>query len=184
MTLNFSNARYYPDVAGGGVFVGSTAAAGVATPAAGGTAMTFGLWNTATNRNAVLLGFAAQYVSGTITVAGFTFSIVPQAGFAIATGGPISAFTAGTPTNALVGSGAASAMSFTPSAATIVAPTRFAFIGTGHEIATAGPGMNNGFVDLGGSMVITPGSAVFVTSTIAQTGVFALTLIWNEIASS
>lgn len=183
MTINFSNAKYYPDVIGGGVFIGSTAAAGTATPAAGGTAMTFGLWNTTTNRNAVLLGFAAQYVSGTITVAGFGLTIIPQAGLAIATGGPISAFTAGTPTNALIGSGQASAMSFTPSAATIVAGTRFDFFGTGHEIATAGPGMNNGFVDLNGSVVLTPGAAVFVTSTIAQTGVFAMSLIWNEIAT-
>lgn len=182
MAANFSSARYYADVNAGGVFIGSTAAAGVATPAAGGTAMTFGLWNTSPNLKAVLLGFAAQYVSGTITVAGFTFSIIPQAGSAIATGGPISAFTAGTPINALVGGGQASAMSFTPSAATIVAPTRFQFLGTGHEIATAGPGMNNGFVDLGGSLVLLPGAAVFVTSTIAQTGVFALSLLWNEIA--
>lgn len=183
MTANFSSARYYADVAAGGVFIGSTAAAGVTTPAAGGTAMTFGLWNTSPTKSAVLLGFAAQYVSGTITVAGFTLSIVPNAGFAIATGGPISAFTAGTPTNALVGSGQASSMAFTPSAATIVAATRFMFLGTGHEIATAGPGMNNGFVDIGGSVVLTPGSAAFVTSTIAQTGVFALSLLWNEIAT-
>ena len=184
MGINYSSGKYYPDVAAGGVFIGSTAAAGTTTPAAGGTAMTFGLWNTTTNRAAVLLGFAAQYVSGTITVAGFTLSIVPQASFAVATGGPISAFTAGTPVNALVGSGQASAMSFTPSAATIVASTRFLFLGTGHEIATAGPGMNNGFVDINGSVVLTPGAAVFVTSTIAQTGVYALSLLWNEISLS
>lgn len=182
MPANFSSARYYADVAAGGVFIGSTAAAGVATPAAGGTAMTFGLWNTSPNLKAVLLGFSAQYVSGTITVAGFGLSIVPQAGTAIATGGPISAFTGGTPVNALVGNGQASAMQFTPSAATIVAPTRFLFLGTGHEIATAGPGMNNSYVDLGGSVVLLPGAAAFVTSTIAQTGVFALSLLWNEIS--
>lgn len=181
---NYSNAIYYPDVAAGGVFIGSTAAAGVSTPAAGGTAMTFGLWNTTTNRNAVLLGFAAQYISGTITVAGFGLSIVPQAGFAIGTGAPISAFTAGTPTNALLGSGLASAMLFTPSAATIVAPTRFMYLGVGHEIATAGPGMNNGWRNLGGSVILSPGAAVFVTSNIAQTGVFALSLIWNEVSTS
>lgn len=184
MPANFSNARYYADVAAGGVFIGSTAAAGTATPAAGGTAMTFGLWNTSPTTRAVLLGFAAQYVSGTITVAGFGLSLIPQAGYAIATGGPISAFTNGTPTNALVGAGQASAMRFTPSAATVVAPTNFLFLGTGHEIATAGPGMNNGFVDLGGSVVLNPGAAAFVTSTIAQTGVFALTLVWNEISIS
>lgn len=182
MTINYSNAPYYPDVVGGGVFIGSTAAAGVAAPAVGGTAMTFGLWNTAPGLRAVLLGFAVQYVSGTITVAGFGLTIIPNAGFAIGTGAPISIFTAGTPTNALIGSGAASAMKFTPSAATIVAGTNFQFFGIGHEIATAGPGMNNGFVDLKGIPVLMPGSAVFVTSTIVNTGVFATTLIWNEIS--
>lgn len=184
MAANSSSARYYADVAAGGVFIGSTAAAGTATPAAGGTAMTFGLWNTSSNRSAVLLGFSAQYVSGTITVAGFGLSIVTGAGVAIATGGPISAFTAVAPNNALIGSGANSAMAFTPSAATIVAVSKFLFLGTGHEIATAGPGMNNGFIDIGGAVVLTPGSAAFVTSTIAQTGVFAMSLIWNEIAAS
>lgn len=186
MASNFSNAKYYPDVAAGGVFIGSTAAAGTALPAAGGTAMTFGLWNTSTNRNAVLLGFSASYVSGTITVAGFGLTIIPQAGLAIATAAPISAFTNGTPTNALVGSGAAasSAMRFTPSAATIVAGTNFFFTGIGHEIATAGPGMNTGFIDLNGLTVLAPGAAAFVTTTLAQTGVFAMSLIWNEIATS
>ncbi len=184
MTINFSSAKYYPDVAAGGVFIGSTAAAGTALPAAGGTAMTFGLWNTTSNKNAVLLGFSASYVSGTITVAGFGLTIIPGAGSAIATGGPISAFTTGTPTNALVGGGQASSMAFTPSASTIVAGTRFFFTGIGHEIATAGPGMNTGFIDLNGLTVLTPGSAAFVTATIAQTGVFAMSLIWSEIASS
>ncbi len=184
MAINFSSAKYYPDVAAGGVFIGSTAAAGTATPAAGGTAMTFGLWNNTSNKNAVLLGFSASYVSGTITVAGFTLTIIPNAGTAIATGGPISAFTTGTPTNALVNAGSASSMLFTPSGATIVAGTRFQFLGLGHEIATAGPGMNWGSMDLNGIPTLSPGSAAFVTGTIAQTGVYAMSLIWSEISAS
>lgn len=184
MTINFSSAKYYPDVAAGGVFIGSTAAAGVALPAAGGTAMTFGLWNITASKNAVLLGFTASYISGTITVAGFGFTLIPNAGTAIATGGPISAFTAGTPTNALVNSGSASSMLFTPSAATIVAGTRFQNFGSGHEIATAGPGISNTNIDLNGIPILTPGSAAFVTANIAQTGLFAMTLIWSEIANS
>lgn len=183
MTINYSNAKYFPDVIGGGVFIGSTAAAGTALPAAGGTAMTFGLWNATPNKNAVLLGFTASYVSGTITVAGFGFTLIPNAGTAIATGGPISAFTAGTPTNALLNSGQASSMLFTPSAATIVAGTRFKFLGSGHEIATAGPGISNTNIDLNGIPILAPGAAAFVTTTIAQTGVFAMSLIWAEIAS-
>lgn len=184
MAINFSSAKYYPDVAAGGVFIGSSAAAGVAFPAAGGTAMTFGLWNITANKNAVLLGISLSYVSGTITVAGFGLTIIPNAGTAIATAAPISAFTNGTPTNALIGSGAASSMRFTPSAATIVAGTNFQFLGIGHEIATAGPGMNVGFQDLNGIPILTPGSAAFVTAAIAQTGIFSTTLYWAEVANS
>ncbi len=184
MTINFSSAKYYPDVAAGGVFIGSTVAAGTALPAAGGTAMTFGLWNNSSKLNAVLLGFSASYVSGTITVAGFGLTIIPNAGTAIATGGPISAFTAGTATNALVNAGQNSQMLFTPSAATIVAGTRFQFLGIGHEIATAGPGMNVGFQDLNGIPTLSPGSAAFVTAAIAQTGLFSMSLYWAEIAAS
>ncbi len=183
MAINFSAAKYYPDVAAGGVFIGSTAAAGTALPAAGGTAMTFGLWNNTAGKNAVLLGFTASYVSGTITVAGFGLTLIPNAGTAIATGGPISAFTTGAATNALVNAGNASSMLVTPSAATIVAGTRFQFLGSGHEIATAGPGISNTSLDLNGIPVLSPGSAAFVTTTIAQTGLFAMSLIWAEIAA-
>jgi hypothetical protein len=174
-------AKYYPDVKAGNVFIGSTAAAGTALPAAGGTAMTFGLWNTSSNKDAVLLGFTASYVSGTITVAGFGLTMIPNAGLAIATGGPISAFTGGTPTNALLNGGGNSSMQFTPSAATIVAGSRFLFLGSGHEIATAGPGISNTTIDLNGNVILTPGTAAFVTTTIAQTGLFAMSLTWAEV---
>jgi hypothetical protein len=175
------SAKYYPEVKAGKVFIGATAAAGVAFPAAGGTAMTFGLWNTSTNKDAVLLSLASSYVSGTITVAGFGFTMIPNAGLAIATGGPISAFTAVAPTNALLNSGNNSSMQFANSAATIVAGTRFMFLGSGHEIATAGPGISNTVLDLDGKLILTPGTAAFVTCTIAQTGVFATSLTWAEV---
>jgi hypothetical protein len=182
--MAFSSGKYYPEVRQGNVFIGSTAAAGVALPAAGGTAMTFGLWNTSSGKNAVLMNFAASYVSGTITVAGFGLTLIPNAGLAIATGGPISAFTSGAATNALLNGGGNSSMLFTPSAATIVAGTRFAFLGSGHEIATAGPGISNTMVDLNGSLVLTPGTAAFVTTTIAQTGLFAMSLTWAEVPAN
>lgn len=182
--INYSSGAYYPETAAGAVFIGSTAAAGVSTPAAGGTAMTFGIWNTSPNKNLVPLNFTSSYVSGTITVAGFLLTIIPNAGFAIGTAAPISAFTGGTPTNALVGSGNASSAQFTPSAATIVAGTRFFFLGSGHEIATAGPGQNNSMFDFKGQLILPPGSAAFVTSAIAQTGVYSLSLTWAEIANS
>jgi len=63
--------KYYDQVALGRVFIGNTAAAGVALPVETGTAVTFGLWNTSTAFKAVPLWISFAYVSGTITVGGF-----------------------------------------------------------------------------------------------------------------
>src|SRR4030095_9277928 len=110
-----SSTKYLADVLAGRVFIGSTAAAGVALPVETGTAVTFGLWNITTTKVAVPLWIAMAYVSGTITVGGFALAN-QNVGYATATAAPLSAFTDGTPKNALLGYGAASAMRFTPSA--------------------------------------------------------------------
>lgn len=176
--------KYYDQVKLGRVFIGNTAAAGVALPVETGTAVTFGLWNTSTNFNAVPLGISIAYVSGTITIGGFVM-VNQYCGFTLATAAPLSAFTTGTPKNALLGNGNASAMSFTPSAATLTAGgTRVYGLGLGHEIATAGPGVNPGFHDFDGRLIIPPGHLVFLAYTIAQTGVFSCGLTWAEVPIS
>lgn len=173
--------KYYDQVALGRVFIGNTAAAGVAAPVETGTAVTFGLWNTSNKFNAVPLGISIAYVSGTIVIAGFV--IVNQyCGFAIGTAAPLSAFTLATPKNALLGNGNASAMSFTGSTATLTAGgTRVYGLGIGHEIATAGPGMNPGYHDFDGKLIVPPGHLIFVGCTIAQTGVFSMGMSWAEV---
>src|SRR5882672_4169755 len=109
--------RYYDQVKLGKVFIGSTAAAGVALPVETGTAVTFGLWNINPNKVAVPLSIQMAYVSGTITVGGFGLAN-QNAGYALATAAPLSAFTDGTPKNAKLGDGAASSMRFAPATAT------------------------------------------------------------------
>ena len=173
--------KYYDQTALGRVFVGNTAAAGVALPVETGTAVTFGVWNTSDKVNVVPLGISIAYVSGTITIGGFVM-VNQYCGFAIGTAAPLSAFTAATPKNALIAAGNASVISFTGSAATLTAGgTRIYGLGLGHEIATAGPGVNPGFHDFDGRLIVPPGNLLFLAYTIAQTGVFSVGMTWAEI---
>lgn len=176
--------KYYNDVMAGRVFIGSTAAAGTAFPISTGTAVTFGLWNTSSNKNAVLLGLKASYTSGTIALG--TWGLANQyCGFAIGTAAPLTAFTAGTPKNALVGNGAASAMQFTPSAATLTAGgTALTWLGAGQESATAGLGIYGVNYDFDGQIIIPPGQLVFVCGSVAQTGLFSMSLAWAEVPTT
>jgi hypothetical protein len=176
-----SNSKYYPDVMQGNVFIGSTAAAGTAYPISTGTAVTFGLWNTSTTKNAVLLGLNVGFTSGTIALG--EIGLANQyCGFATATAAPLSAFTDGTPKNALLGGGT-SVMRFTPSAATLSAGGTAAWW-SGHSIesATAGTGIYSCRIDLDGQIIVTPGQLVFVCGSVAQTALFSMSLIWQEVS--
>lgn len=180
--MPFSAGKYFTEVSQGRVFIGSTAAAGVAAPLSTGTAVTFGIWNTSTTKWAVPLWLAIGYTSGTIALG--EWGVADQAcGFALATAAPLSAFTLGTPKNALLGSGNSSAMSFTPSAATLTAGgTATTWLGRANESATAGLGTVGGFYhDFDGSLIVRPGSLLFVCGSVAQTGLFSMSMGWAEI---
>ena len=177
-----SNGKYYVDVMQGNVFIGSTAAAGTAYPISTGTAVTFGLWNNTTTKNAVLLGLNVGYTSGTIALG--EIGLANQyVGFATATAAPLSAFTDGTPKNALLGMGGASSMRFTPSAATLSAGgTACYWSGYSIESASADTGIYSAKIDIDGQVIVTPGQLVFVCGSVAQTGLFTMSLIWQEVA--
>lgn len=179
-----SSGRYFPDTASGAVFAGSTAAAGVAFPISTGTAVTFGLWNTSTNKNAVLIDLDVGVTSGTIALG--VLGIANQyCGFALGTAAPLSAFTDGTPKNLLVGNGAASGMRFTPSAATLTAGgTALKWLGKSIESATAGLGIFDGHYEFNGKVIVPPGNLVFVCGSVAQTALFSMSLTWAEVSVS
>ena len=176
--------KYYPETSQGLVFTGSTAAAGVAYPlgTAAGTAATVALWNTSSTKNAVLMGLTVGYTSGTIAIGEIGIG-VQYAGFAVGTAAPITAFTNGIVNNNLVGSGANSSMRFTGSTATLTAGTTNVFwLGSSMEIATAAPGVSTVNYDFDGGLIITPGSVGWVVGSVAQTGLFTLSLTWAEIS--
>lgn len=171
---------YYTETSLGRVFMGSTAAAGTAFPISTGTAVTFGLWNTSSNFNATLISLRAGYTSGTIALG--TWGLANQyCGFAIGTAAPLTAFTAGTPKNALLGNGNASAMQFTPSAATLTAGgTALTWYGASQESATAGLGIWGVNWMFNGDVIVPPGHLVFVCGSVAQTALYSMTLCWAE----
>lgn len=173
--------KYYTDVILGRSFIGATAAAGTAFPISTGTAVTFGVWNTSTKFNVVLQRFKASYTSGTIALG--TWGIANQyCGFAIGTAAPLSAFTDATPKNALIGNGNASAVRFTASAATLTAGgTAWSWFGAGQESATAGLGIWGVSEDFDGSHIVSPGQLAFICGSVAQTGVYTMSLQWAEV---
>ena len=180
--MGYSSGKYFPEASQGNVFIGSTAAAGVAAPISTGTAVTFGLWNTSSSKLAVPLTLNIGYTSGTIALG--EWGVANQAvGYALATAAPLSAFTDGTPKNALLGSGRASSMRFTPSAATLTAGgTACLWLGAAQESATAGLGTVGGFTyDFNGQLIVPPGQLIFVCGSVAQTGIFTMSMSWAEI---
>jgi hypothetical protein len=177
--MAISAGKYATEVAMGRVFIGSTAVGGTAFPISTGTAVTFGLWNTNPNKYAIPLWFRAGYTSGTIALG--TIGFANQAcGYAIGTAAPLSAFTAATPKNALLGGGSSS-MQFTGSAATLTAGgTACWWSGHSIESATAGLGVFTIKEDFDGSLIVPPGQLLFVCGSVAQTGLFTMSMAWCE----
>lgn len=176
-----SAGKYYTETALGRVFIGSTAAAGTAFPISTGTAVTFGIWNTSTTKNAVPLWCSVGYTSGTIALG--TIGLANQnVGFNIATGAAMTAFTEGTPKNALLGKGDASSMKFTPSGATLAAGgTACYWFGRSIESATAGTGIFECKEEFDGSLIVPPGQILFVCGSVAQTALFTMSMAWAEV---
>lgn len=179
--MAFSKAKYYDDVIAGDVFIGSTAVAGVAYPISTGTSVTFVVWNTDANKVAVIMRVTAGYTSGTIALG--VLGLANQAvGFQIATGSPLTAATLGTPKNALLGSGKASTMSFIPATATLAAGgTACAWSGRSHESATGAEPISSVDWDVDGSVIVMPGQICFVCGSVAQTGIFTMSMWWKEV---
>ncbi len=177
--------KYYDQAILGNTFILSTAAAGSAYPISTGTAATFGVWNTSTTHNAVLHRLNVGYTSGTIAVGEIGLANIAAGQFAVATSSNITAFTDSvigtTLRNAIVGGGNTSRMRSTPSAATVVANTACWWSGYSNEVATVAPGISNASIDIDGAVIVPPGMFVFVCGSIAQTGVFTMSLMWSEV---
>ncbi len=186
--MAFSSGKYYPEAALGQVFIGSTIAAGKAIPISTATSVTGGcLWNTSTTHNAVLLKATVGFTSGTLAVGQFGLAGDVELGFAEGTGAPMAAFTEGVFgtdfKNAMMGSGNGSRMKYSPGAtATTLTAASEAIVWFGASLedasAIALPVIS---FDFDGTVIVTPGSAVFICGSVAQTALCSTSLSWAEI---
>ena len=177
-----SAGKYFTDTSLGNHYIVSTAAAGVALPISTGTALTIGLWNTSTTKNAALTFASIGYTSGTIALG--TFGVLNQyVGFNVATAAPMAAITLSTPKNAMLGSGRASAMSAFGATATLTTGgTACYWLAPGKASATAALGDLNGiFHEFDGRLIVTPGQVVALCASVAQTGIYTCSLGWVEV---
>lgn len=178
--------KYAEQTYRGNVYHGSTAAAGVLIPISTTTTPTFGLWNPAgSGKNANLIRVKVGFVSTTGAPGNVLYSALTGAGSAIGTAAPISAFTAGTPTNGLIGGGGASAMKFTPSAATLTAAGSIVATSGLSQLTTTGTAatgiMWQAQEDFDGMLTVPPGVFFYLTGSAALLSLFNITLVWEEL---
>jgi hypothetical protein len=183
----------YQLVKTGRVFHGATAAAGVAIPAttASSAATTVALWNPAGNvYNAAILSIRCGLTSPTTATpsvpGAIVYNTLSNAGAAIASAGPVSAFTQKTASNALTGFGTASTVLFAGS-------STITFNVTGTPVGQSGM---SGLTDLSTTTsspmfeliddqaamwVVGPGTVFYLTQTTANTALMAFEIIWAEL---
>ena len=170
---------------GGNSFIGSTTQAGIVLPAYNATAQKFGLWNPANSGvNLVLdkLSIALATI-GTEALAAIGLSYLLNAGSAVGTGAPVSAFTATAPVNGLLGAGKSSRGRFTLDA-TITAPTFFYALGISQISTDFNTATNDGYAklthDFDGSIIIPPGVYVGLGGSVAGGQTYQGSLSWFE----
>lgn len=178
--------KYYTQASRGNVFIGSSAYGGVVVPIYSTTAPTFGLWNpSGSGKNAVLISLAATMSSiGTEAVTGLGLGYSTGVGSSIATGAPVTAWNTGAPVNALLGSGKASKMLFSPAGTnTLTAGSTFLMnLGMFIEAATAGNGKWNYKYDFNGTIIVPPSVLIHVVGVpLAPGSTYGLTLLWEEV---
>jgi hypothetical protein len=86
--------------------------------------------------------------------------------------------------NLNLGSGVASVSKFAPATITTVAPTLLMTLGASVCMATTPTALNN-FWQLGhdfdGSLIIAPGTIVFVANNVAGVATYDISLVWEEV---
>lgn len=166
------HARYYQQTVRNKVFSVHTQGTSVTTTAALATTFTgLALGNpTGSGVNLALIGFSA--VQFAVGVAG-TIGIMGAAGAIAASLSPQSRS---------IGSGTAS-LATASAGATISTPVLIATFGSVGSAATTVYGVEAGlFVDLGGSIIVPPGSFVASYTSTAQTSAFQFGFAWEEVA--
>jgi hypothetical protein len=130
--------------------------------------------------NCVLIDFSAGWAAGSNTEGNVMLGVITNAPAAPATGAAIAAFTNATPVNGLLGSGFSSHVRF-GTAATIVAATQFLPLGiTNLNWISSSDLTFTLSYKFDGSIIVAPGSAVFVCASAASVATYHQRLSWYE----
>jgi hypothetical protein len=187
-----AHSELYSQTYRGYVFHASTTPLGVAIPIYNSVTPTVCLWNPiGSGKNLSILNVVFAYVSGTAAFSAIGLNYVANAGSAIATGAVFSAFGSNNClVNGIVGGGNSSVARVATAGTTTLstAPTIVnwfytlgninleAETGTAHAVFIPGAGSNPK-----GSIIIPPGTAIWVAGTKASVAVYAQTISWAEI---
>lgn len=173
--------KYYNQALRGNLFHGPIITPS-AIPVTSTTAPTMALWNPkGNNKNAVLVRYGAGWAATTEAPGNIQFAWFQSDQASVATGALITAFTAVTPYNALLGSGKTSSMKF-GSGATITAATQFLPLGLSH-LTTTGTATFGSFtyiVDFDGMLIVPPGVFIFDVASAATASTYNRLLSWYE----
>lgn len=182
--------KHYEDCLAGRVFSHTPTPLGLAIPlyTAAGLAGGMPIWNPSNSGvNVELINLNIGKASGTSNFGAMVLMHRKGMGADLATGSEITVFADTTPKNGLLGAGNASrvrssnAGACTVSAGVAAEAVR-SFHGTGVAADTHTDGLQGIDHDFGGSIIIPPGSLVWVACTKASGSLYATTLTWKELA--
>lgn len=182
--------KHYEDCLAGRVFSHAPTPLGLAIPIYTATGLAGGMpiWNPSnSNVNVELISVSTAYGSGTSAYA--AVGLMHRRGLlsAIASGSEITAFAETTPVNGLLGAGLASqVMSSNAGTCTVTAGVAEEWVrtlfslnleaatGTAHGVVTA-------TYSFDGTVIVPPGSMVWLGATLASVALYVSAIVWKEI---
>ena len=181
--------KHYEDCLAGRVFSHTPTPLGLAIPIYTATGLAGGMpiWNPSnSNVNVELIRATIGYASGTSAV--FSAVLMHRKGLGndLATGSEITAFAETTPTNGLLGAGNVSRVK-SSNAGTVTVTAGVAteavqtFFGTNVKAAAGTAGGQVHDYDFMGTVIVPPGSMVWVAGTLASVALYSTTIVWKEL---
>lgn len=182
--------RHYEDCLAGRVFSHTPTPLGLAIPIYTGTGLQGGMpiWNPSnSNVNVELISLQVGKTSG--TSAFFAVQLMHRKGLGndLATGSEITAFAETVPVNGLLGAGMASRVKSSNAGtctvtAGVAAEAIRSFHGTGVAADATTGGLEGFDHNFNGSVIVPPGSMVWVAATLASVAKYCTTITWKELA--
>lgn len=181
--------KHYEDTLAGRVFSHTPTPAGLAIPIFTATALAGGMpiWNPSnSNVNVELISVSINRASGTAAVLSVGLMHRNNLGVDLATGSEITAFAETDPLNGLLGAGYASQVkSSNAGTVTVTAGVAAEFVralfGSGIEADTHTNGISYLVHDFDGTVIVPPGSMVWLGAKLASVALYNSTIVWKEI---